>query len=300
MNLKTIHFCLDKAIKIFCCLIFFYVIPNSAYGKQNEYSCRKDISYLTENEEDEYRIERCKLDIYYPSSEKDFPTLIWFHGGALETGNKNLLEEFRNQGFAVVDVNYRLSPKAKCPAYIEDVAEAIAWVFHHIAEYGGSAEKIYVGGYSAGGYLALMVTLDKQYLSKYNIDSDRIVKTYSISGHTTTPPAIKGEMGLSRNVPLINEFAPCNNVRQTGTPLMIIVGDEEMEQPARYEENLYFYTVLKNANYPIEMYQLKGFSHITIINPGAYMIREDIKSQNGFINKARKDMQPLINNGTKL
>ena len=43
-------------------------------------------------------------------------------------------KELREQGFAVVTVNYRLSPKAKNPAYIEDAAEAVAWVFKNIEE----------------------------------------------------------------------------------------------------------------------------------------------------------------------
>ena len=45
----------------------------------------------------------------------------------MEGGNKFIPKELREQGFAVVAVNYRLSPKAKNPAYIEDAAEAVAW-----------------------------------------------------------------------------------------------------------------------------------------------------------------------------
>lgn len=54
-----------------------------------------------------------KLDVYYPVGKKDFPTIVWFHGGGLEGGGKHIPEMFMNQGFAVVAVNYRLSPKAK-------------------------------------------------------------------------------------------------------------------------------------------------------------------------------------------
>ena len=87
---------------------------------QNVYRTDKDISYVSGSETDTYRQERCKLDIYYPENKKDFSTIVWFHGGGMEGGNKFIPKELREQGFAVVAVNYRLSPKAKNPAYIED------------------------------------------------------------------------------------------------------------------------------------------------------------------------------------
>ena len=86
---------------------------------QNVYRTDKDISYVSGSETDTYRQERCKLDIYYPENKKDFSTIVWFHGGGMEGGNKFIPKELREQGFAVVAVNYRLSPKAKNPAYIE-------------------------------------------------------------------------------------------------------------------------------------------------------------------------------------
>ena len=83
---------------------------------QNVSRTDKDISYVSGSETDTYRQERCKLDIYYPENKKDFSTIVWFHGGGMEGGNKFIPKELREQGFAVVAVNYRLSPKAKNPA----------------------------------------------------------------------------------------------------------------------------------------------------------------------------------------
>ena len=70
----------------------------------------KDIPYTSAGETDPYKTERCKLDLYFPEGEEGFPTLVWFHGGGLETGSKSLQDGFRRQGFAVADVNYRLFP----------------------------------------------------------------------------------------------------------------------------------------------------------------------------------------------
>lgn len=61
-----------------------------------------------------------------------------------------------DKGFAVIGVGDRLSPKVTAPAYIEDAAAAVAWVFKNIEKYGGNNDLIFVSGHSAGGYLGLM------------------------------------------------------------------------------------------------------------------------------------------------
>lgn len=248
----------------------------SASDAEKGYRHIKDISYVPEDETDEYRRERCRLDIYYPEDTDGFATLVWFHGGGLEGGSKSLLDEFRGCGFAVVDVNYRLSPKALCPSYIEDAAQSVAWVMEHIAGYGGSPDQVYVGGHSAGGYLALMVTLAKGYMAACGADADRIVKAYPVSGQTFTHYAIRAERGLPRDLPVIDSLAPSNNVRKDGAPVMLITGDDDLEMLSRYEENLILYVLLKNLGHPVELYQLEGFDHGTVLSPAACLIRDDI------------------------
>jgi len=58
---------------------------------QEVYKTVKDLPYIAESETDAYRKERCKLDVYYPVDEKkNFPTIVWFHGGGLEGGGKHI------------------------------------------------------------------------------------------------------------------------------------------------------------------------------------------------------------------
>lgn len=252
-----------------------------SYAAVNDEGYRhlKDVSYVLENETDQYRIDRCKLDIYYPENVDKFATLVWFHGGGLEGGSKTLRDEFRNRGFAVVDVNYRLFPKAKCPAYIDDAALAVAWVFNHIEEYGGTPDQIYIGGHSAGGYLTLMVALAKNYLGQYGVDADRIVKAYPVSGQTTTHYAIRAERGISRDLPVIDSLAPSNNVRKEGAPVMMITGDRELEMMARYEENAHLYALLRHFGHQTQLYELQGCDHVSVLGPACYIIRDDIMHQ---------------------
>jgi len=77
-------------------------------------------------------------------------------------------------------VNYRLSPAAKAPEFIEDAAAAVAWTLKNIQNYGGSAERVFLSGHSAGAYLSLMVGLDKRWLGAHLLDPKTIAGLSSL------------------------------------------------------------------------------------------------------------------------
>lgn len=241
------------------------------------YNYVQNISYVSEDETDVYRKERCVLDVYYPDTDKGFATLVWFHGGGLEGGNKELLEGFRRQGFAVVSVNYRLFPKCKCPDYIDDAAMAVAWTFANIASYGGCPDQIYVSGHSAGGYLALMVTLAKEYTAQYGLDADRIAKSYPVSGQTVTHYTIRKERGLPDGIPVIDGYAPMSHAGRGGAPMVLISGDRELEMLARYEENAHLQALLEHFGHDSVLYEMQGFNHVSVLAPAVAYISSDIR-----------------------
>jgi acetyl esterase/lipase len=104
-----------------------------------------------------------KLDLYFPNGNGPFPLVLMVHGGAFMFGDKaddpskpgtdDLLEH----GFAVANVNYRLSGEAKAPAQIQDVKAAVRWLRAHAKEFSLNPDKIGAWGASAGANLAALL-----------------------------------------------------------------------------------------------------------------------------------------------
>lgn len=247
------------------------------YPQDEGYNFVQNVSYVSADETDEYRKERCVLDIYYPDTDEGFATLVWFHGGGLTGGSKELLEGFRRQGFAVVAVNYRLFPRCKCPDYIDDAAQAVAWTYGNIEKYGGDKDHIYVSGHSAGGYLTLMVALAKEYTAKYGFDADKIAKAYPVSGQTVTHYTIRKERGLPDGIPVVDGYAPMSHAGRGGAPMVLISGDRDLEMLARYEENAHLQALLEHFGHDSVLYEMQGFDHGTVLAPAVALITSDIR-----------------------
>jgi acetyl esterase/lipase len=212
--------------------------------------------------DDEYAEEMCVLDIYQPSAAKDLPVVIWFHGGGLTSGGRCIPDELRDQGVCLVAPGYRLSPQVKAAGCIEDAAAAVAWVFENIAQYGGDPGKIFISGHSAGGYLTMMVGLDKKWLQAEGIDANRIAGLIPFSGHTITHFTVRSEMGIPDTQPVIDEMAPLFHVRADAPPLLMITGDRELELLGRYEENAYMMRMMKVVGHQdTRLMELDGYDH---------------------------------------
>lgn len=245
-------------------ILFLLVFASIGLKAQITYEIKKDIPYYSENitQKDEYIRTQCTIDLYYPKNKKDFATVLWFHGGGLTGGKKSIPKELMESGFAVIGVGYRFSPKVKAPAYIEDAAAAAAWAFNHIAEYGGKADAIFLSGHSAGAYLSLMITMDKKYLNKYNIDADKVAGVFSLSAQTITHFTVRGEKGIKDLQPVIDEYAPLYHVRKDLPPIVLITGDAEKEMLGRYEENAYLYRMLLlNKAEQVQLLKMDGYDH---------------------------------------
>ena len=212
--------------------------------------------------------ERCRLDVHYPVGGKNLVTVIWWHGGGLTGGNREIPRALQNRGLIVVAPSYRLSPQVKAPTYIEDAAAAVAWTYAHLAQYGGSDRLVFLSGHSAGGYLATMVGLDRRWLAPYALDPNRLAGLVPFSTQAITHFTIRAERGIPDTTPVIDEFAPIHFVRKDAPPLLLITGDRELELLGRYEENAYFWRLMQLVGHPdTHLNELGGFNHGQMAEP---------------------------------
>ncbi|MFT5327863.1 MAG: acetyl esterase/lipase [Planctomycetaceae bacterium] len=120
-----------------------------------EFEIRKDIVYSKVGNRE------LLLDAYLPKKEGATPAVLVVHGGAWRFGNRKQLrgyaEALAKAGMVSFAIDYRLAPKHKFPAQIEDCRSAVKWVRSNAEEYKVDPAKLGAIGYSAGGHLVSLL-----------------------------------------------------------------------------------------------------------------------------------------------
>lgn len=223
---------------------------------------RERVNGVNYRADDEYSQKMCRVDVSYEKGAKDRPVIVWFHGGGLTGGGREIPQAILRDGAVVVGVGYRFSPHVKVKQIIDDAAKAVEWVYNNVEQYGGSREKIYLSGHSAGGYLVSMVALDKSYLAKYCLDADKLAGVIPFSGQAITHFEERRSRGISDKQPIVDSLAPMYHVRADAPPILILSGDRELEMLGRYEENAYMWRMLRLVGHKdVTLYELDGYGH---------------------------------------
>jgi acetyl esterase/lipase len=242
----------------------------AAEPPQEDVRVVNDIAYKSSETLTDYEKSRCKLDLYLPASGHDFPALVWFHGGGLTGGTKDedftrqIATRFARAGIVTAAVNYRLSPKATYPAYLDDAAAAFVWIKTHAAEHQIDPARVFVGGHSAGGYLTYMLGLDNRWLKPYGLTPGAIAGLIPVSGQTMTHYTVREERGIKdHNIISADEAAPINHLHKDTPPFLILYADKDF--PARREENLYLAAALRATGNPhVQQLQIDDRTHGSI------------------------------------
>ncbi|MUP44700.1 alpha/beta hydrolase [Gramella sp. BOM4] len=233
-----------------------------------------NIDYITDSVYDE---NKDLLDIYMPEGKKDVPVIVYFHGGALLVGNKNMDKDFgykvAESGIGLVSANYRLSPDFKHPAHLNDAAAATAWVINNIEAYGGNPQKVYVAGHSAGAYLAALLAIDFSVLQAQQIEQSQIKGAILISPFLFVEETAKVRIERDSIYKTIWGNDPQGWIQASVTPhilpnrdnILLIYADGDDDW--RKEQNERFATAMRAAgNVNVFTKEVPNRNHMTLLS----------------------------------
>jgi acetyl esterase/lipase len=130
---------------------------------------------------------RQALDLYVPEGlAAPAPVLLFFYGGSWQSGSKATYrafgQAFASQGIVTAVADYRLYPRVKYPAFVEDGARAFRFLHDRVAQHGGDPARIVLCGHSAGAYIATMLALNPLYLDALDASPAQIRAVIGIAG----------------------------------------------------------------------------------------------------------------------
>jgi len=152
-----------------------------------------------------------KLDIYIPENVQEnsmAPVLVFFYGGRWSEGQKEQYKfignSFAKHGYVTVISDYRKYPSVKFPIFVEDNADAAAWVYKNIKKYGGNPDSLFLAGHSAGALNAALLSADERYLKKRGVELSSIQGFIGLAGpydFEPDEPDLKDMFGPPENYP---------------------------------------------------------------------------------------------------
>ena len=122
---------------------------------------------------------RQTLDVCHPIGAVEAPVVIFFYGGAWQSGNKWLYryaaKALARRGYVAVLPDYRIYPQVRYPLFLEDGALVVRWAKDNVKRFGGDPGKIFLSGHSAGAHIAAMLAIDARWLQTVGLRPGRDV-----------------------------------------------------------------------------------------------------------------------------
>lgn len=137
-----------------------YELAQLAQGKPAKLAGVKDYTFKTE---DGYKLTARVFTPLGTKPKEGWPTFVWYHGGGFVVGSINTdytlcTRWAANANCVVISLDYRHAPEYVFPTAVDDAWAGFQWVHSNAAKLRLDANKVAIGGCSAGGNLAANVT----------------------------------------------------------------------------------------------------------------------------------------------
>jgi acetyl esterase/lipase len=238
------------------------------------------------------------LDLYLPAGGKHRPVVVFYFGGGWDSGDKASYKfvgaALADAGIIAVVPNYRLYPRAKFPAFMQDAAQAVVWARAHALDWGGDPERLYVVGHSAGAHIAVLLALDEQYLRQAGGSTRWLSGAVGLSGPYNFLPFTEHYLndlfGPSANFP---RTQPINYVRADAPPLLLMHGLRDQRVRPANTRSLAAAMQAVGGRVTTHYFEQAGHSDLiaafSIAKHGRLPVLQDIREFMADINAARTD-----------
>jgi acetyl esterase/lipase len=221
------------------------------------------------------RTHNLKLDVFTPRNEIPKATVIFIHGGRWRAGDKSMYRFFgrcmARKGYTAALIDYRSSRKTGFNGMATDAAASVKWVRENIGSYGGTAEKVFLAGHSAGGHLAALIATDTFYFDSLRlapVDGVILIDAFGldINRLLQNGPRPKNSFyykAFTRDSVNWKKASPANHLRDNMPPFLLLVGARTFSFIK--EDNFEFFYNLKTYQLNARLKLIKGKGHLAMI-----------------------------------
>ncbi|MFH1497025.1 MAG: alpha/beta hydrolase [Verrucomicrobiota bacterium] len=234
----------------------------------------RDIAYAP----DAHRLQTYDLHLPTPAPDgRPAPLVVWIHGGAWKVGDKNWnnVKYLVAHGYALASIDYRLSGDAPFPAQIRDCNLALDHLLTHAPTHGIDPARVFLGGASAGGHLALLLGLARD-RADFGADPDfhplAILDFFGPADLTDVAAeirdphmraeiggAVKALLGGSDRHELARLASPIHHVAGARCPVLIFHGADDDVVPLSQSQKLE--SALRAAGAPVKLVVVPATGH---------------------------------------
>lgn len=204
------------------------------------------------------------LDIF-PCNKPNAKVLVFIHGGYWQLFDKKkfhfIAEAFLQYNITTVLINYPLGPAATIDEIVASCSKVILWLQQNLTNYNADPNKVYIAGHSAGAHLAAMI-ICKQANKLQNF----IKGICLLSGLFNLMPIQLSNRNeaLQMDKEMAIRNSPIECIPKEICPLLIAVGATETEEFK--DQSREFYNHCKNKAVSIELLELQGLHHFSILD----------------------------------
>lgn len=207
--------------------------------------------------------------LVFPAERPNGIVFAFMHGGGWTNGFKEMMAfiapVMNAAGITYASMGYRLAPRYTFPAGWLDAARGTGWLYHNIEKFGGNSEKLFVGGHSAGGHYAALLSTRRDWQNQVGVPESVLKGALPISGTYWF-----GETsGLSMRPRFLgpveqrNEIyaSPMEYLNETPVPIFLAHGSEDFPHLMVQAEK--FEGAVRGAGGEVERVVLPGRTHFT-------------------------------------